>query len=157
MKYYIEQIQRQKQIQVINYIKWMLPTQKNCHEYKHKVTQTNWISFLFLNCISQWWLVVTFGLRCGLKLFCWFCNMYFSDWVKHISPFFYKVYFLMMTGGNLWFEVRFEIGMLGRGSDIGGREYWGLGGKQAWRGLKLPPHEMSCHVRSDFPVIESHK
>ena len=31
----------------------------------------------------------------------------------------------MMTPGNLWFEVRFEIGMLGRGSDIGGREYWG--------------------------------
>ena len=57
-----------------------------------------------------------------------------------------------MTGGNLWFEVRFEIGMLGRGSDIGGREYWGLGGKQAWRGLKLPPHEMSCHVRFDFPA-----
>ena len=61
----------------------------------------------------------------------------------------------MMTGGNLWFEVRFEIGMLGRGSDIGGREYWGLGGKQAWRGLKLPPHEMSCHVRSYFPAQPS--
>ena len=76
----------------------------------------------------------------------------------------------MMTPGNLWFEVRSEIGMLGRGSDIGGREYWGTGpgkrgpggpgaGKQPrrGRGLKLPTHEMSCHVRSYFPVIESHK
>ena len=50
---------------------------------------------------------------------------------------FFKLYFPMMTGGNLWFEVRFEIGMLGRGSDIGGREYWGLGGKQAWRGTQV--------------------
>ena len=65
----------------------------------------------------------------------------------------------MMTPGNLWFEVRFEIGMLGRGSDIGGREYWGAR-SQATKagdsgGLRSPPHEMSCHVRSGFPSMES--
>ena len=55
---------------------------------------------------------------------CRFSNLYFIDSVNCISVF-HKLYFSMTTPGNLWFEVRFEIGMLGRGSDIGGREYWG--------------------------------
>ena len=55
--------------------------------------------------------MVTFGLRCGLKLVCW-------------------------AEGRILEE-----------GNIGDLEASKLGG-----GLKLPPHEMSCHVRFDFPA-----
>ena len=73
--------------------------------------------------------------------------------------------FFPASSGNLWFEARFEIGMLGRarileqgniedqgrdqtkgGSKGGGKGGLRKGPRKGEGKLKSPPHEMSCHV-----------